>query len=85
MQRLRWRFSFYRAEDQEYEAKELAFWEVQHVEPSAFALTLGRNGEVGDHRAFVAGGQTAVEFLLMDGLNQQSFTVRFLYHSYALQ
>jgi len=82
---LRLRFSFFCEEAQEYEAKELVFYQVQRVELSAFTLSFAGNGEVADHRAFVEDGQTGAEFLFMDGLHQQTFTLRFLYHSCTLQ
>jgi hypothetical protein len=82
---LRLCFSFFREADQAYEAKELAFHQVQRVELSAFTLTFEGDGEVANHRAFVEDGQPGAEFLLMDGLHQQTFTLRFLYHSCALQ
>jgi hypothetical protein len=82
---LRLRFSFFDEANQAYQAKELAFHQVQRVELSAFTLTFAGDGEVAQHRAFVEDGQTGAEFLLMDGLHQQSFTLRFLYRSCALE
>ena len=82
---LRLRFSFFREENQAYEAKELVFHQVQRVVLSAFSLTFTGDGEVAKHRAFLEDGQSGVEFLLMDGLHQQTFTLHFLYRSCALE
>lgn len=78
---LRLRFSFFNEETQRYAPRELAFYQVQHVELSAFTLTFAGDGEVAHHHAFVEDGQPGAEFLLMDGLHQQTFTLRFRYHS----
>jgi hypothetical protein len=58
---------------------------MKRVELPAFTLTFAGDGEVANHRAFVEDRQTGAEFLLMDGLHQQTFTLRFLYCSCALE